>query len=143
MDNSTRPDGHLSPREYATVAQMSEASVRLALRENRLTAVRTSDNRRWLSQACLAQRFALQLTSSIIQAATLHRLRMNAQVARVELLPDEELVANAEAYLRALNVEARAEATVEAAPVEREEAPVEPTLDLWGPVPGRELVTAD
>jgi hypothetical protein len=59
--------------------------------------------------------------------ATLARLRANAEAARVELSPDDELVANAQAYLRGEfpNVDTH------------EELAIDPWSD---PVAGRETV---
>ena len=36
----TQPDGHFSPRQFATVVGLSEGSTRLALREHRISASR-------------------------------------------------------------------------------------------------------
>jgi hypothetical protein len=103
--DTNRPEGAFSPRQFATIVGMSENSVRLALREGRITASTDGGGRRWIPEAEVTSRFALQLTSPVTQAATLRQLRLNAAVARAELGPDADLVSSAEAYLRALNAQ--------------------------------------
>ena len=129
---TTQLEGHFSPRQYATVVGMSENSVRLALREGRLTALTGDDGRRWIPEAEITARFALELTSPVTQAATLAMLRRNAATARVGLSPDDDLIRGAELYLRALHTEP----SIEGEPAENS-SPVE---DAWGPIPRDDIV---
>ena len=123
----TQPDGHISPRQFATVVGLSEGSTRLALREHRISAMTGDFGRRWIPESEITRRFALQLTNPITQAATLATLRRNALVAKVELSPDDELIRNAELFLSA----ASDEPTLTWAPVEPC-APVERERELVG-----------
>jgi hypothetical protein len=100
-----RPDGTVSPREWATIVRMGEGATRVALREGRLTASTDENRRRWISEVEISKRFALELTSTVKQAATLATLRRNEAAAGVTLGPDEELVRNAELFLSAANDE--------------------------------------
>ena len=63
-----RPDGTVSPREWATIVRMGEGATRVALREGRLTASTDENRRRWISEAEISKRFALELTSTVKQA---------------------------------------------------------------------------
>src|SRR5215210_892060 len=100
--NAIRPEGHLSITEYALVCGVRESHVRTQLSEGKIPSIKVGQ-RRWISESAVSARLAELLTSPWTQEVTLKQLRANAAVARVELLSNEELVANAEAYLRGEN----------------------------------------
>jgi hypothetical protein len=118
----TQPDGHFSPRQFATVVGLSEGSIRLALREHRISAMTGDFGRRWIPESEITKRFALQLTNPITQGATLATLRRNARVAQVALSPDDELIRNAQLFLSAaIDEPTPTSASVESwTPVERQ-----------------------
>jgi hypothetical protein len=97
--NDIRPSGFVSIREFATICNLGEGHVRALLGDGKLASMKVGQ-RRWIPESEITARSAEELTSPWTQQAKLLQLQANAAIAEVELLSDEELVANAEAYLR-------------------------------------------
>ena len=119
--------GWLSPREFATVAGIGEGTTRTAIRERTIEFVKINvknQDRVFINPAEVLRRHLPRLMAPATRAATIEKLRRNAEFARVDFDFDEiersiQLLVNAMA----------------AQPVEDRAPDADAPVDPWGSGP--------